>query len=94
VCASNTYINMCMPARSMCIPASVRSVCNTYVPVSPECIRGCYECTCVVVPNNNGIFISENVDKQKTSNTLSFVLLSAFVLLVTQFSKSKYRHSF
>ncbi len=87
MCARNTCINMCTPARSMC---------TTYVPVSTEClaIRRCYGCTCILVPNNsgkNGSFISEILDNQKTSDTLSFVLLSAFVLITIQFSKSKHR---
>jgi len=95
VCARNTYISMCMPARSMCIP--VRNRYNAYVPVSTECLTGCYGCRCVVVPNNNGdsgSFISDIFGKQKPSNTLSFVLLSAFVILTIQVSKSKYRPSF
>jgi hypothetical protein len=95
--AGNTYINVCMhaSARSMCIPVGNR--CNAYVPVSTECLTRCCECTCVVVRNsngNNGSFILEDVDKEKTSNTLSFFLLSAFVLLAIQVSKSKYRPSF
>jgi hypothetical protein len=95
VCARNMCINMCMPARSVCI--SVRNRCNTHAPVRTECLTGCCGCACVVVPNNNGhsgSFISDIFDKQETSNTLSFVLLSAFVLLAIQFSKSKHRPSF
>jgi hypothetical protein len=69
----------------------VRKMCNTYVPVSTECLTGCYACTCVVVPNNkgnSGSLISENFDEQTASNTLSFVLLAI------QVSKSKYRPFF
>jgi hypothetical protein len=95
VCARNAFTNMCMPARSMCIP--VRNLCSTYVPVSTECLTGCYACTCVVVRNNrgnSGSFILGDFDKQKSSNTFSFVLFSAFVLFAIQVSKSKYRPSF
>lgn len=67
---------------------SVRNVSNTFVLVSTECLRGCYGCTCVVVPNSNGN--SESlISGQFDNNTLSFVLLSAFVLLAIRFSKSK-----
>ena len=106
-CARNTstYINMhmhmrmCMPASARSVCVSVRNMCKKYlsVPVSTECFTGCYGCTCVVVPNNyghSGSFILEDCDKQKTSNTLTFIILSSFVLLVVQLSKSKYRHSF
>lgn len=71
---------------------SVRNVSNTDVLVSTKCLWRCYWCTCVVVPICNGnseSLISGNFDKQTTDNTLSFVLLSAFVLLGIQFSKSK-----